>query len=64
MTIYQNFSNYMRCISNIEYFTLLLAIDRKSTTLNHFIGRFVLERDILVSMSRLRQFHFHIRSIL
>jgi len=54
----------MRCISNIEYLTLLLAIDRKSTTLNHFIDRFMLERDILVYMSRLRQFHFHIRSIL
>jgi hypothetical protein len=51
-------------LSNVEYLTLLLAIGRKNTIPNHFIDRSMLERDILVYMSRLRQFLFHIRSIL
>ncbi|CAF1264332.1 unnamed protein product [Rotaria sordida] len=70
MTIYQNCSNYEPCISllqrmsNVEYLTLLLAIDEDSTTLNHFIDGFVLEKNILPYMSHLRQFSFHIRSML
>ena len=70
MTIYQNFGNYEPCISllqrlpNIEYLTLLLAIGVNGTTPNHFIDGFILERNILPYMPHLRQFNFHIRSIL
>ncbi|CAF2790156.1 unnamed protein product [Rotaria sp. Silwood2] len=70
MTIYQNFGNYEPCISllqrlsNIEYLTLLLAISEDVTTPNHFIDGFVLERNILPYMFRLRQFNFHICLIL
>ncbi|CAF1300919.1 unnamed protein product [Adineta steineri] len=70
ITIYHNFNNYERCLSlvqclsNIEYLTLLLAIGRGNTQPSHFIDGFFLERNILPYMPRLRQFHYHIRSIL
>ncbi|CAF1148284.1 unnamed protein product [Rotaria sordida] len=70
MTMYRNFNNYVPCISllqqllNVEYLTLLLAIGVQGTTPNHFIDGFFLERNILPYMPRLRQFNYHIRSIL
>ena len=72
MTIkmYRNFNNYEGCIallqrlSNVEYLTLLLAIGVEGTQPNHFIDGFVLEKNILPSMPRLRQFNYHTRSIL
>jgi hypothetical protein len=51
-------------LSNVEYLTLLLAIGKEGTKLNRFIDGFILERDILLYMPHLRQFNFHIRSIL
>ncbi|CAF2512732.1 unnamed protein product [Rotaria sp. Silwood2] len=70
ITIYRNFNNYEPCISllqrlsNVEYLTLLLAIDKTGTTPNHFIDRLFLDTNIVPYMPRLRQFNFHIRSIL
>jgi len=70
ITMYRNFNNYELCISllqrlsNVEYLTLLLAIGTTGITPNHFIDGSILERDILPYMPRLRQFNFHIRSIL
>ncbi|CAF2749896.1 unnamed protein product [Rotaria sp. Silwood2] len=70
ITMYRNFNNYEPCISllqhllNVEYLTLLLAIGVQGTTPNHFIDGFFLERNILPYMPRLRQFNYHIRSIL
>jgi hypothetical protein len=70
MIIQQNFNNYQACfsllqrLSNVEYLTLLLAIGKDGTTPSHFIDGFVLERNILPFMPSLRQFNFHIRSIL
>ncbi|CAF3033751.1 unnamed protein product [Rotaria sp. Silwood2] len=68
--MYRNFNNYEPCISllqhllNVEYLTLLLAIGVQGTTPNYFIDGFFLERNILPYMPRLRQFNYHIRSIL
>ena len=70
LIMYRNFSNYKQCISllqrlsNVEQLTLLLAIGNKRNKHSHFIDGYVLERDILPYMPQLRQFHFHIRSIL
>ncbi|CAF3503041.1 unnamed protein product [Rotaria sp. Silwood1] len=70
ITMYRNFKNYDACISllqrlsNVEYLTLLLAIDKTDTTPDHFIDGFFLEENILRYMPRLRQFNFHIRYIL
>ena len=70
MTMYRNVNNYQPCISllqrlsNLEYLTLILAIDVNGTRPNHFIDGFVLEQTILPYLPRLCQFHFHIRSIL
>ncbi|CAF3952241.1 unnamed protein product, partial [Rotaria sordida] len=41
-----------------------IAIGVQGTTPNHFIDGFFLERNILPYMPRLRQFNYHIRSIL
>jgi hypothetical protein len=68
--MYRNFTNYEPCISllqrfsNIEYLTLLLAIGVNGITPNHFIDGSILKTSILSYMPRLRQFNFHIRSIL
>ncbi|CAF1111137.1 unnamed protein product [Rotaria sordida] len=70
ITMYRNFNNYEPCIFllqrlvNVEYLTLLLAIGVQGTTPHHFIDGFFLERNILSYMPRLRQFNYHIRSIL
>jgi hypothetical protein len=70
ITMYRNIANYDACISllqrlsNVEYLTLLLAIDKTGTTHNHFIDGFFLETNIVTYMPRLRQINFHIRSIL
>ena len=70
MKMYRNFDNYEPCfsllqrLSNLEYLTLLLAIGEEGTTRSHFIDRFILERNILPYMPHLRQFNYHIRSIL
>ncbi|CAF1442490.1 unnamed protein product [Rotaria sordida] len=70
MKIYQNIIHYEECIvsllqrfSNIEYLTLLLAIDGTTSRLNNFINGFDLEKDIVSYMPNLRQFNFHIRTI-
>ena len=65
-----NFNPYEQCISllqslsNVEYLTLLLAISRNGTKPNHFIDGSILEKNIYPYMPHLRQFNFHIRSIL
>ncbi|CAF1123221.1 unnamed protein product, partial [Rotaria sordida] len=70
MIMYNNFNNYKPCISllqrlsNVEYLKLLFAIGTDGVTPNHFIDGSILERDILSYMPRLRQFNYHIRSIL
>ncbi|CAF2584827.1 unnamed protein product [Rotaria sp. Silwood2] len=70
MIMYHNFNNYepciflLQCLSNVEYLKLLLAIGQDGITPNHFIDGSILERDILSYMPRLRQFNYHIRSIL
>ncbi|CAM4912887.1 unnamed protein product [Rotaria socialis] len=51
-------------LSNVEYSKLLLAIGKDGTRSDHFIDGSILERDILSYMPRLRQFNYHIRSIL
>jgi hypothetical protein len=51
-------------LSNVEYLTFLLVIDLSVTGRNHFIDGFYFENCIISYMSHLRQFHFHIRSIL
>ena len=67
--MYRNFGNYKQCISllqrlsNVEHLTLLLAIGDKHIQQRRYIDGSVLERDILPYMPHLRQFHFHIRSI-
>ncbi|CAF3726374.1 unnamed protein product [Rotaria sordida] len=70
MKIYQNIIHYEQCIvpllqrlSNVEYLTLLLAIDGTTSRLNNFVNGFDLEKDILSYMRHLRQFNFHIRTI-
>ena len=69
LIIYRNFSNYKQCISllqrlsNVEHLTLLLAVGKKENGPGHFIDGFALEKDILPYMPHLRQFSFHIRSI-
>jgi hypothetical protein len=70
MTMYQNFDNYQICIfllqrlTNLEYLTVLLAIGVEGIIPSHFIDGSILEKNILSSMPRLRQFNYHIRSIL
>ena len=70
MMMHHNIKNYEACISvlqrlsNVEYLTLILAVDMNGTKRNHFIDGSVLENDIVAYMSRLSQFNFHIRSIL
>ena len=70
MKMYRNFNNYELCfsllqrLSNVEYLTLLLAIDKDGTTLNHLIDGSVLETNIRPWMPRLHRFNYHIRSIL
>jgi hypothetical protein len=69
--MYRNILKYESCIiplledfSNVEYFTLLLAIGLTGNELNHFIDGSDLEEDIISYMPHLHQFNFHIRSIL
>ncbi|CAF4473209.1 unnamed protein product [Rotaria sp. Silwood2] len=71
ITIYRNIIEYERCIvpllqrlSNVEYLTLLLAIGFTGNRPDHFIDGFDLKKDIISYMHHLRQFNFHIRSIL
>jgi len=51
-------------LSTVEHLTLILAIGVRGVGLNHFIDGFDLQRDIVSYMPHLRQFHFHIRSVL
>ncbi|CAF2463930.1 unnamed protein product [Rotaria sp. Silwood2] len=60
MTVYHNIVHYEECIvpllqrlSNVEYLTLLLAIDVARTRLNHFVDGFHLEKDIASYMPNL-----------
>ena len=71
MTMYRNLNDYKLCfsllqrLSNVEYLTLLLSIGEDGTKRPlHFIDRSILERNILPYMPHLRQFNYHIRSIL
>ncbi|CAF2390754.1 unnamed protein product [Rotaria sp. Silwood2] len=71
MTMYYSFVGYKECLvsllqrfSNVEYLTLLLAIDLRESSPNHFINGYDLENDIISYMPHLNQFNFHIRSIL
>ncbi|CAF2974481.1 unnamed protein product [Rotaria sp. Silwood2] len=71
MTIYRNILCYEECIppllqrlSNVEHLTLLLAVGVIGNRPDHFIDGFDLEKDIVSYMPHLRQFKFHIRSIL
>ncbi|CAF1309438.1 unnamed protein product [Adineta ricciae] len=70
VTIYKNLIGYqacfslLRCLSNIEDLTLLLAIGDDGIKPNYFIDECVLEKDLLSYMYCLHQFKFHIRSIL
>ncbi|CAF3118465.1 unnamed protein product [Rotaria sp. Silwood2] len=69
MTMYRNIINYEQLIipllqhlSSVEHLTLLLAIYINES--DRFIDGFHLERNIVSYMPHLRQFNFHIRSIL
>jgi hypothetical protein len=69
MEIYRNILNYkegvvplLQRLSNVEYLTLLLAVTVISS--DRFVDEFDLERNIIPFMPHLRQFDFHIRSIL
>ncbi|CAF0832052.1 unnamed protein product [Rotaria sp. Silwood1] len=71
MRIYRNFDPYKECLvpllqrfSNVEYLTLLLAIDKTKSIPNPFIDGYDLHNDIISYMPHLSQFHFHIRSVL
>jgi hypothetical protein len=71
ITIYRTIADYeniflpvLQCLSNVEYLTLFLAVGYDGIRLNHFIDGYDLEKDIISYMPHLRQFHFHIRSIL
>jgi len=71
MKIYRNIVSYEKCIvpllqrfSNVEHLTLLLAVNGPRPKLNHFVDGLDLEKNIVSYMPRLRQFNFHIRSIL
>ncbi|CAF4407326.1 unnamed protein product [Rotaria sp. Silwood2] len=71
MTMYRNITLYEQCIipllqrfTSIEHLTLLLAIGVNGIGPDHFIDGLDLERDIVLYMPHLRQFYFHIRSIL
>ena len=50
-------------MTTIEYLPLLLAVDVEKFLPRHFINGYNLQRDIISYMLHLRQFHFHIRSI-
>jgi hypothetical protein len=65
ITQFENmFVPVLQRLSNVEYLTFLLVIDLSVTGRNHFIDGFYFENCIISYMSHLRQFHFHIRSIL
>ncbi|CAF2904111.1 unnamed protein product [Rotaria sp. Silwood2] len=71
MAIYRNIHSYEECIppllqrlSNVEDLTLLLAVGANGNRPNHFIDGFDIDKDIVSYMPYLRQFNFHIRSIL
>jgi hypothetical protein len=71
MIVYRNTIYYEQFIrpffqrlSSVEHLTLILAIGARGVGLNHFIDGFDLQRDIVSYMSHLRQFNFHIRSVL
>jgi len=71
ITVYRNIVFYEACLvsllqrlSNVEYLTLLLAIGFIEGVPNHFVDGFDLEQHIVSYMPHLRQFNFHIRSIL
>jgi hypothetical protein len=68
--MYRNFANYepvislLQHLSNIESLSLFLSVDKTGITPKRFIDGFFLETNIIPYMSYLRQFNFHIRSIL
>jgi hypothetical protein len=71
MTIYRNIARYeqrllplLQRFSSVEHLTLMFAIGVAGIGPDHFIDGSDLERDIIAYMPRLRQFDFHIRSIL
>jgi hypothetical protein len=51
-------------LSAVEHLTLLLAVCTSITVLDHFIDGYDLQRNIISHLPHLRQFHFHIRSVL
>ncbi|CAF3822736.1 unnamed protein product, partial [Rotaria sp. Silwood1] len=51
-------------VANVEYLTLLLAINGTTSGLNDFVNGFDLKKHIVSYMPPLHQFIFHIRSIL
>ncbi|CAF4842810.1 unnamed protein product, partial [Rotaria sp. Silwood1] len=51
-------------LANVEYLTLLLAINGTTNGLNNFVNGFDLKKDIVSYMPHLHQFIFSIRSIL
>ncbi|CAF0823531.1 unnamed protein product [Adineta steineri] len=71
ITNYRNTPQYDQCILpllqrllTVEYLTLFLAIGVGRCAPNHFIDGFHLDSDIISYLPYLREFHFHIRSIL
>jgi hypothetical protein len=70
MTIYRNILHYeqlfflLQRLSTVEHLRLLLAIGATGSRPDHFIDEFDLQRDIISFMPHLRQFNFHICSIL
>ncbi|CAF3201995.1 unnamed protein product [Rotaria sp. Silwood2] len=70
ITSYRNIPYYdpfvvplLQRLTTIEYLTLLLAVGVEKFVPRHFIDGYGLQRDIISYMPHLRQFHFHIRSI-
>ncbi|CAF2895674.1 unnamed protein product [Rotaria sp. Silwood2] len=71
ITSYRTITDYeefflpvLQRLSNVEYLTLLLVVGLEGIRPNHFIDGFDLEKNIISYMPHLREFHFHIRSIL
>ena len=70
MTVYRNTTRYKQYVlplvqrlSAVEHLTLFLAIGVDGIGLDRFIDGFDLEEDIVSYLPHLRQFNFHIRSV-
>jgi hypothetical protein len=70
ITCYRNIPRYDKLIllfprlSTVEHLILLLAVDATRSGLDHFIDGLDLQRNVISHMPDLRQFNFHIRSVL